>query len=552
MNMDKLKDLLDKDLANYNTFLVDGNWGIGKSTFILKYLKNKKYIYLSLFGVKDSKELENNLFLELKNSSDMINRLCQFYEPYNIKTNSFKLEFNNTITDDLFIVLDDIEKKSDMTTYKELFGLINALKELNRVNVICICDSSKIGINNIDVFNSLTTLVIDKCYYINSISKDSINDIISSNYMNKPNKDIISNEKFDNYLYSFIDKYKIKNLRTINKMISFSGLIINNIDTSKLSKGDIQNIVNICFGIIVEKYDHYIFENDKLVKIIVSEYLSNIIYPIDKEELVVYILNLINDQEEYKYDNINKFFDIVRDCKSEKNEVKLFFMSPDKIEKIITKFIKSSIIKYNNKLSIDEWFNKLYEYYFYSKLIDKKYLFKEDEIIYILDEYINSIKCADISLFNINLKIRQDKEVEELNNITRILKDKIIYKYFMYYYDNLCNDFKNNIYDSRKIADLITFVLGTDFKNNDDIDTVISLLRNKELFIPDLDSEVDENTWNYVHEIWKGISTTSDSQNKKKMLNLLIQVSNDKYQTASSIGKYRISSLNEYYNILQL
>ena len=94
--------------------------------------------------------------------------------------------------------------------------------------------------------------------------------------------------------------------------------------------------------------------------------------------------------------------------------------------------------------------------------------------------------------------------------------------------------------------------MGNDLKNNDDIDTIISLLRNKGLFIPNLDYEVDESSWNYVHEIWKGISTTVDSQNKKKMLNLLIQVSNDKYQTASLMGKYRISSLNEYYNILQL
>ena len=94
--------------------------------------------------------------------------------------------------------------------------------------------------------------------------------------------------------------------------------------------------------------------------------------------------------------------------------------------------------------------------------------------------------------------------------------------------------------------------LGTDFRSNDDIDTVISLLRNKGLFIPNLDNELDENSWNFVHEIWKGISTTSDSQNKKKLLNLLIQVSNDKYQTATNIGKYRIRSLNEYYNILQL
>lgn len=550
MNIDKLKDIFNKDLDSYKTFLIDGSWGIGKSCFINTYLSKKNYIYLSLFGIKDSKELENNLFLEFKNYSERLNKLCQFYEPYNIKTNSFKNDFNNTFKDTIYVVLDDLEKKNDTITYKELFGLINALKGLDVVKVVVLCDSTKIG-SYIDIFNSLSSLVIDKYYYITNISKDSINDIIKSN-KNKPNKDIISSDKFDNYLYSFIEQYKIKNLRTIDKMITYSGLIINNIDTSKLSKGDIQNIVNICFGIIVEKYDHYINEADKLIKIIVSEYLTNVVYPVDKEELVEYILSLLNDQEDYKYDNINKYFESIRDCKSEKKEEKLFFMSPDKIEKKIIKFIKNSIHKYNNKLNLIEWFNTLNEYYFYSKLIDENILFREDEIINILDDYINNIKCSDISLFNLNLRLRQDREVEELNNITKILKDKLIYKYFMYYYDSVSNDFDNNIFDSKKIADLITFVMGNDLKNNDDIDTIISLLRNKGLFIPNLDYEVSEEEWNYVHEIWKGISTTVDSQNKKKMLNLLIQVSNDKYQTASGMGKYRISSLNEYYNILQL
>ena len=550
MNIDKLKDIFNKDLDSYKSFLIDGSWGIGKSSFINTFLSKKSYIYLSLFGIKDSKELENNLFLELKNSNDKLNKLCQFYEPYNIKTNSFKNDFNNTFKDTLYVVLDDLEKKNDTITYKELFGLINALKGLNSVKIIVLCDSTKIG-SYIDIFNSLSTLVIDKYYYITNISRDSINDIIKAN-KKRPNKDIISTEKFDNYLYSFIDKYKIKNLRTIDKMITFSGLIINNIDTSKLSKGDIQNIVNICFGVIVEKYDHYIYESDKLIKVIVSDYLTNVVYPVDKEELVEYILSLLNDQEDYKYDNINKYFDSVRDCKSDKKEEKLFFMSPDKIEKKIIKFIKNSIHKYNSKLSLDEWYKDLFEYYFYSKLIEENVLFREDEIINVLDEYINNIKCSDISLFNLNLRLRQDREIEELNNITRILKDKLIYKYFMYYYDSVSNDYDNNIFDSKKIADLITFIMGNDLKNNDDIDTIISLLRNKGLFIPNLDYEVDEASWNYVHEIWKGISTTVDSQNKKKMLNLLIQVSNDKYQTASLMGKYRISSLNEYYNILQL
>ena len=56
MNIDKLKDIFNKDLDCYKSFLIDGSWGIGKSSFINTFLSKKSYIYLSLFGIKDSKD----------------------------------------------------------------------------------------------------------------------------------------------------------------------------------------------------------------------------------------------------------------------------------------------------------------------------------------------------------------------------------------------------------------------------------------------------------------------------------------------------------------
>lgn len=551
MNIESLKENLDKDFKSNKVILLDGNWGIGKSTCVKKYIKNKEYIYLSLFGIKDAKELEDNVFLELKNISDRVAKVCQFYNAENIKTNSFKDELNNSIKDTLFIVLDDLEKKSDKLTYKELFGLISALNDITKTKIILITDTTRISLNNIEIFKSLKELIIDKTYIINNYSKESLKEIISNN-KNIVKDEIINKEKFDNYLNSFLDKYKIKNLRTINKMITFMGDVLNRVDVSNLTKQDINTLVIICFGLVVEKCDNYISNKDNLIKIIVSEYLSNISYPIAREDLVELVNSLYEELNENTINKIAEYFIEVAKCKNEAKNPKLFYLSEEKIEKKINKFIKTSIIKYNNKLDLISWYNSLYEYYFYSKLIDKDNLFKYDEIINIMDEYIKQIKCSEITLFNITLKIQHENNIEEMMTIYKVLKDKLVYKYFTYYYENTNTTIENKVYDSKVIADLITFVLGPDFKNNKDFDTVISLLRSKNIFIPDLNNEIDNTIWEFTHEIWKGISTSDESQNKKKMLNLLIQVSNDLYQRTSLIGKYRISSLNEYYNVIQI
>ena len=551
MNIDKIFEKLNVDITSNKSFLIDGPWGIGKTTMVKEYLKNKKYLYLSLFGIKDLKELEDNLFLELKNINTELAKICQFYEPFNIKTNVLKKEIDKVLENPLYVVFDDVEKKSDVLTYKELFGLISSLNDIKNIKIIIICDSTKIGMNNYEIFSNLKELVIDKTYLFSNYSKETLFSILDKLTKLKPKEEIITKEKYENYLISFLDKYKIKNLRTIKKMIIFSGIIINNVDTSNLSKGDIQTLVNISFSVVAEKIDHYNYDREHLLKIIVSEYLTNVIYPISKEELVESIILIYDNPSSLYFNKINQFFINVISCKIEKKNPNLFYLSADKIEKKITKFVKNSVIKYNSKYTLDTWFNQLYDYYYYALLIEKENLLPRDEIIKSIDNYIGALKCEYINLFNLQLRMQhENNKTDESSRIYKILKDKIVYKYFMYYYENVIKTYDEKTYDSKKIADLITFILGSNFKNNDDLDTAISLLRNKNLFIPDLNNEIDEVIWNFVHEIWKGISTSDESQNKRKMLNLLIQVSNDLYQTATPLGKYRISTLNEYYNIL--
>lgn len=549
MNIEELNEKLSND---YNVILINGVTGIGKTYYIKNYLKKKNYIYISLFGINSLKELEDTLLLELSLKNEKIAKTSHFYENRSIISEAFKNDLNDALSSDLEIVIDDIDKKSSLIDYKDLFGVIESLSKIINIKIILIANTK--NIKEIEEFSNYSEKVIDNIYKIKHCSHEAINNITSYNLKNNKLDGILTEEKFNNYVTNFLEKYKIKNLRNISRMVSFSLKVLNLLEISELSKGDINTITNICFAIAIEKSNNVEVDNEYVTKEIVSNYLTDIIYPLSREDLVSYIISIYEeDNIENNIIKINEFYKEVRSCNSEEKEKDLFYCSNEKIEKRIKKFIKTSILKYNNRLSIDTWYNKLYDLYFYAELIGRKDLFIDEDIVKIMNSYIENIKCNEISLFNLILKMQHEtNKTDECLNLYRVLKDKIIYKYFIYHYEASLESFEKGTYDKKAIANLITFILGTEFKNINDFDEALSILRNKNLFIPSLDGEIDTTVWEYVHEIWKGITSSDDSQNRRKLLNLLIQISNDMYQTATSIGKHRISILNEYYNILQM
>ena len=66
MNISDLGKILDNDLKKYyDVVLINGIWGVGKTFYINRYLKDKKSIYVSLFGLKNMEELKSNLYFSL-------------------------------------------------------------------------------------------------------------------------------------------------------------------------------------------------------------------------------------------------------------------------------------------------------------------------------------------------------------------------------------------------------------------------------------------------------------------------------------------------------
>ena len=69
-----LKDKLDNEFQkHYNIILINGTWGIGKTYYLKEYLKSRKYIYVSLFGIDKLEGIKSAIYYELNKIGASIN-----------------------------------------------------------------------------------------------------------------------------------------------------------------------------------------------------------------------------------------------------------------------------------------------------------------------------------------------------------------------------------------------------------------------------------------------------------------------------------------------
>lgn len=151
--IDNIANFLNK--KSKKCLAINGSWGIGK-TYLWKQVekklsevdKDKKVVYIDLFGKESYKQILEEIVFKLygtynsftKKASNVASNLikkasCEFIkiEPDTIFSFAKKEDFNNII-----VCFDNIERRSDNLSLKEILGLVNLLKEEKECNVVMI------------------------------------------------------------------------------------------------------------------------------------------------------------------------------------------------------------------------------------------------------------------------------------------------------------------------------------------------------------------------------------------------------------------------------
>jgi len=181
-----LSDVVEQYLEMPSDFavLITGKWGTGK-TF---YLKNELYktirttivpnnksiyyrpVYVSLFGITSIEDIEKRIFLDVFPNKSKFKSFTKFitkgvFDFFQISETSFldKMRFwkNNLKTlDDIVVCFDDLERKTDSLSMKELIGYVNHLANDNAVKVLIVSDDTKFNPTDTNDFTNFKEKII--------------------------------------------------------------------------------------------------------------------------------------------------------------------------------------------------------------------------------------------------------------------------------------------------------------------------------------------------------------------------------------------------------
>ncbi len=559
---------LDND-NTYKKIFINGPWGIGKSYYVNKYIKehNENFIYITLFGKTSFDSIENSVARELFKKLSSLNKkkiiLHKFVK--NVKAsfsicgftiNSPELSRKGLISEystlleskSLIIVIDDLERKSNNILIEDIMGMIEEFSQFNKVKIVIIGDENNMIDSDRKKWNRFKEKIIEKEYKIQKFSDESIRNLVTSEICS-----YIEEIEVTPFINDYIKKHDIRNLRTIIKGINLFKEVINNYVEIKENKKVNLLVLKNCMSVAIEcteevyKPDEKRDDNDSFKYVIDEEinsrimnhYFNSVFSNNDDTCILNYILDIYKC--EYSADLKNKLNKTIDSYLEEKkpNEKDKFYLSIDKITFKINnlyKHMKNGKYKF---ITLDIFINDFYEILIWNSALELNLNLDEVASVF-FDIMFKNYYDVNKSIYENKIKLFgfKFKESKILSDLAIEYNDKIKTKYLSDKLLNIEKTFKNLEYD----CSLLEWLDSRFIDNDKEIvqEEFIKICRNNNYLVPDLSNEIDENTWSWFLEIWELFY---------KRMNEEYKVEFNLYVNSLKINKlveYRINSLQQY------
>lgn len=564
MNINELSKRLDNDIPQiYTTVLINGKWGIGKTYFVKEYLKSKESVYVSLFGIESLEIFKAQILFQLykivgalKSINKEISKVAMsfgvasFSIPY-LETNIVKYIKKKSKKGQLYLVIDDIERRSSKIQMSEILGVIEEFNKIENVNIVMIANEEEINDN---VYTRFKEKVIQKTYNITKYSEEALKNILNK-YIAEI-RAIKDTENLNEILNDFFKKHNLQNLRTMEKSLIFLKYMYSNIDFSDLTSQDVKNIIIISLATVIESEEKLylaIEEQKNTEKTILGEqlktingcilknYFKEIFIGNNKHDIINLVIDIYNDiSTEENFAKVQQFFYNEHQFSKSVTDVPLFYKSEEELRLSIQKFYELNVRSVDEKLDINSWFKKFAEVYTYSKKINLEEIFKEEEIKKCIECYVSKIKNVDASYSNMgwHRMIFMEEKDEFLIKTNEYIDECMLNKYYMERIQRLDN---HNSEDENAIEELLNIY---QVKNVKDRENILEILEERRFFIPNLNCNLTETSWGFTHSIWSKMSSCKENRDTK-----FEKIVKELLKEADMIGQYRIKSLNKQYEI---
>ena len=574
MRVDELEERLKNEFPNvYRCVLINGEWGIGKTYFFKnKFLKNKEFIYISLFGVNSIEAIKIEIYSKINKICNIIGKIKTVFQradgnsiglgPISLPITYWETDISSAISKNikektLTIVIDDLERKSSKINIEDLIGTIEKITQIKNINVILIANEDKLENGDKNKFLNFKEKVIQKTYNVHRYSNDAPKNITKYLLKDIELKNNIDINTIINSILEVFESHSAQNLRTLEKGINFLKLVVQYINLKELDISEIKDVVIASLSIVIEKIEGTYTETeenlkdktnedleDKLICCIIKNYFREQYFESKKDTLVRLLLYIYEDRDvQNDFEKLNKFYKdlhTIDECKEDKS---LLYMSEEQIEEKVNDFHNNYIVKTDKSLDVNNWFKKLNEIYTYAKVIGKEDIFKDEEILKAMDSYLENLKLNEYLSYNLDRYMTSQIVEEKIVEYNMKLNKKIAEKYYSNSIQEIIQKMKKKEFDTESLDRLYTIY--TEENIDFDKQKIINMMEKSKYFIPDLNFEISNETWKWAHNIWrkaKSYKNYRKDQGFEKCVNELLK-------HATKLGRYRIELLNKRYDI---
>lgn len=478
----------------------------------------------------------------------------------------------------LTIIIDDFERHSDSLTISDILGFISFLNSYECINVIVVAAESKIlsDSENFTTYINFKEKIIEKEYKIDNYSKDAVEAICSTLLVDDDKDKKKFTEKFE--------ELEIRNLRTLNKTINFiNSYYPTNFKYSLLSSE--QRLILFYYSLIVvneivesTKVNYKQKDNDSknvkkkeedLSSTTINELMiTKIFNTLNKEKYLIddlaesdkdIIRNLIGlylyDESKY-IDKLKKSLSLyskekeTKDSKKLNTEVKkddiisLFYMSEDEIISYAKNFKEKFISKVDDDMDIFTFYNHMSELSYYLDKIHQRDIINCMEIANAIDSYVNKLNDCN-KIYDLDDYFNNYNDGSFNESYSSLVIEKINYKYFSILIENIRKNCKNYL-QVKDDLDKLSYLLNKKLLNNNIMNNdIINNFLKDDLLLPNFDLSITQDDWRYSYKIVEIFSSIDNTELKNKLNELFRK----KYIISNDIGKYRIETLCENYNL---
>ncbi len=263
MRADDLRKVL-KNICNlpYKTILVDGDWGIGKSYEVEHSLGNQDHVFaVSLFGLHESQDIYHELLSAAEKWKDKLKVIGKLINAgraamketeagaaMNKALETFITEKDVLIKtlceqNRAIVVIDDLERIGENIQIQEVLGIVEEIRKRTPAKIILIANVKEMEQGNKEIFDRFCEKIIDRKFLITEPASDIQWDTLGID---------------EEFILNFLNKHKVKNLRTLQKAENFFGDVIT--FAGKLEDQEFRTeLQKICFAIVVEDVEKLYF-----------------------------------------------------------------------------------------------------------------------------------------------------------------------------------------------------------------------------------------------------------------------------------------------------